>query len=90
MALAGFAFGPLLTGTFTALSAAAPRHLSATAITSYYVCQQIGSMIGTSLSAAVLQRLFKSALATVLQGEPARDQVREAPFYINEFSFHRI
>lgn len=60
--LAGFTLGVLLSALFGALATSCSRYMIASTITSFYLCQEIGSILGTGLSAKALQSIFRGLL----------------------------
>jgi MFS family permease len=64
--LTGLGYAGLLSAQFAALSTATPEGQSATTITVYYQCQQIGIILGVALSAAVCRRAFECNLLNSL------------------------
>ncbi|RKF78921.1 Vacuolar membrane amino acid uptake transporter fnx2 [Golovinomyces cichoracearum] len=60
--LAGFTLGVLLSALFGALATSCSRYMIASTITSFYLCQEIGSILGTGLSAKALQSIFRALL----------------------------
>lgn len=62
--------GLLLSAQFIALTMCAPKQQMASATAVYYLSQQVGQIIGTSISTAALQRLFRLRLSVGLGGVP--------------------
>lgn len=60
--LAGFLSGTLVTATIGALAAICSRQMIASTITSYYLSQEVGSLLGTGFSTAALQGSFTASL----------------------------
>lgn len=67
----GIGLGILFSTQFVALSAEAPEKYSARLITTYYLLQQIGSVVGVAVSAWLIQSSFASGLKDLL-GESER------------------
>lgn len=67
---AGAGIGGLLSTQFVGLSASTPEEMSATAITIYYLSQQIGEILGITLAATVSRGLFKGRLLRNLGTQP--------------------
>lgn len=62
--------GALLTTQFMALSASIPRSKSGTIIAVYYMAQQIGIVLGTTLSSSLCRRVFENNLWKNLETTP--------------------
>lgn len=74
---AGLASGAVLACTFTALIMSTPKSLQATAICMYYLCQQVGGIVGTGVSSVALHMIFESTLEDRLRGLPNKEEVRD-------------
>ena len=72
---ASLGVGLLNSSQFIGLSAAVEKSHSATAISIFFLSQQLGMMIGASASAALLRHGFRDALIQKLTGWPDRDRV---------------
>lgn len=71
----GLSTGLALSGQFIGLSASAPEDQRATAISVYFLCQQIGIIIGVGSSTALVEAVFETNLKRRLQGLPSTDEV---------------
>ncbi|OQE25287.1 hypothetical protein PENSTE_c006G07571 [Penicillium steckii] len=58
----GLGVGGILVCTFTALSISVPSQMTATAMSNYYLCQQIGLVMGVAVSSAANKTIFKDFL----------------------------
>lgn len=58
----GLGVGGILVCTFTALSISVPSHMTATAMTNYYLCQQLGLVLGVAVTSAASRAIFKKYL----------------------------
>ena len=65
----------MLACTFTALTMSTPKPLQATAICMYYLCQQVGAIVGTAVSSVALHMIFKKTLDDRLKGITNKDEV---------------
>ena len=72
---AGIAPGAVLACTFTTLTIITSKPLQATAICMYYLCQQVGGIIGTGVSSVALHTIFKNTLEDRLGGIPNKEEV---------------
>lgn len=70
--------GMLLSAQFIALTICSPNGQIASATAVYYLSQQVGQIIGTSVSTAALQQLFRNRLDIDLDSisVPKKDQVK--------------
>ncbi|KAL5337486.1 major facilitator superfamily domain-containing protein [Aspergillus crustosus] len=66
--LVGFAPGILFPALFVGMSASAPEGTLSVCISTYYLSQQLGLVIGPAVGAALTQRLFLGGLQGALQG----------------------
>ncbi|KAJ6022277.1 hypothetical protein N7540_007781 [Penicillium herquei] len=64
----GIGLGILFSTQFVELSAYSPEDYSARLITTYYLMQQIGSVVGVSVTAGVIRSAFASGLKVVFGG----------------------
>lgn len=71
----GLGFGMILSTQFVGLTASAPKAQSTTAVSVYYLSQQIGSIIGIATSAALLRYVFSHTLLHQLKDCDDRDAV---------------
>ncbi|RKF53642.1 Vacuolar basic amino acid transporter 1 [Erysiphe neolycopersici] len=60
--LAGFLSGVFLAATFGAIATTCSRQMIASTITSYYLCDEVGSIIGAGFSTAALRGTFTASL----------------------------
>jgi hypothetical protein len=81
---AGFSPGLVLACTFTALTLSSPTELQATSICMYYICQQVGGIVGTGVSSVALHVMFKATLERRLGVIPHKKEVCDLKFH---FSF---
>jgi MFS family permease len=58
----GVGMGGFFSVTFVGLSASIPSHMSATAMTAYYLAQQLGMMMGVSATSVTCRMVFKAYL----------------------------
>lgn len=72
---ASLGVGLLNSSQFIGLSAAVEKSHLATAISIFFLSQQIGMMVGTSASAALLRHGFRNALVRKLTDWPDRTNV---------------
>lgn len=70
--LAGFAHGMLHSAMFGALAACCSKSMVASSITSFHLCQQVGSILGTGISTAALQGIFRASLSRDLPNNPQK------------------
>lgn len=68
--------GLLLSAQFLALTICSPEGQMASATAVYYLSQQIGQIIGTSVSTVALQRLFRLRLELGLGDVPSDQKVQ--------------
>lgn len=72
---AGMGMGAILTCTFVGMTMSTPKRLHATAICIYFLCQQVGGIIGTAVSSVTLRTIFKNTLEDWLNGIPNKEEV---------------
>ena len=72
---ASLGVGLLNSSQFIGLSASVKKSRLATAISIFFLSQQIGMMVGASASTAVLRHWFRNALLRNLTDWPNRDSV---------------
>ena len=72
---AGLGVGMLNASQFTGLAASVEKSQVATAVSIFYLSQQIGLMMGASGSAALLRKTFRDALMVKLSGLSNADEV---------------
>ena len=72
---ASFGIGLLNSSQFVGVSAAVERPQLATTISTFFLSQQMGMMIGASGSGALLQRTFRNALVKRLGGRDGMGEV---------------
>lgn len=68
----GLGVGGIFVCTFTGLSVSVPRQMTATAMTNYYLCQQLGLVVGVSVASAASRALFEKSLSQDIP--PGNDQ----------------
>lgn len=74
---AGLSFGMILSTQFIGLSASAPKPQTATAVSTYYLSQQVGILVGVGASAAILRMDFRKTLLRQLENYSDRDWVSD-------------
>lgn len=77
---AGLSFGMILSTQFIGLSASAPKRQIATAVSTYYLSQQVGILVGVGASAAMLRMDFRKTLLRQLENYSDRNCVSD-PLY---------
>ncbi|KAK2853323.1 hypothetical protein FQN49_005181 [Arthroderma sp. PD_2] len=70
-------FGLLLSTTFTGLIACTPKSIHATAICVYYLCQQVGTMVGTVSSSFIIETVLHEVLKIRLEDIPNKKEIIE-------------
>ncbi|EFR04150.1 hypothetical protein MGYG_07157 [Nannizzia gypsea CBS 118893] len=70
-------FGLLLSTTFTGLIACTPKSIHATAICVYYLCQQVGTMLGTVFSSLTIETILREVLRIRLEDIPSKMEIIE-------------
>jgi glycerol uptake facilitator-like aquaporin len=87
----GLSPGAVLACTFTALTLSSPTEFQATSICMYYLCQQVGGIVGTGVSFIALHAMFNATLERWLGVIPHKKEVCDLKFH---FSFtannHRL
>jgi hypothetical protein len=73
--LAWVGMGMTLSSQFVALSASKPEKNAATSVTTYYLVQQVGFMMGITLSKALISRDLESRLMVALRNEAGKNEV---------------
>ena len=74
---AGLGFGMILSTQFIGLSVSVPERQTATAVSTYYLCQQVGILVGVGASAAILRINFQRTLLRQLENYSDRDRVSD-------------
>ena len=74
---AGLGHGAFLSTQFVALVSSAHKADTTTAVSVYYLSQQVGSIISVATSSALLQQGFNGALLKGLESYDDRDAVSE-------------
>lgn len=74
--LVGFAPGILFSSLFIGMSQSSPKEHMSICVVTYYLCQQLGIIIGPTCGSALVQWLFRGNLATRLGDIPHKKQVR--------------
>lgn len=77
LTLPALGLGIVTSTQLTALNLKAPKDRAASAVSVYLLSQQIGVMLGTSASAALLHAIFRSVLSGKLGSLPHKDKVRK-------------
>ncbi|KAL4878351.1 major facilitator superfamily domain-containing protein [Aspergillus karnatakaensis] len=87
--IAGFAPGILFPALFVGMSATAPQGTLSVCISTYYLSQQVGSIIGPAVGSALVQRDFKRRLMGVggLGGSGLSDKDMIINRILNEVRF---
>jgi len=65
----------VLSTQFIGLYLCAPKQYMATAISMYYMCQQIGIALGISISSSLLRKQFQATLQKMLVDVPGYQEV---------------
>jgi glycerol uptake facilitator-like aquaporin len=78
--------GSLLAAQFIAISARTPPAHAASSITTYWLAQQLGVILGVAVAALLSQKLLADALQVLLSGLPNSSDVRQAFFCGLHFS----
>ncbi|KAL4802018.1 major facilitator superfamily domain-containing protein [Aspergillus unguis] len=73
--LGGFTTGILFPPLFVGMAAVAPEGMLHTCIGTYYICQQLGIIIGPAAGFAVSQKLFGQGMKRSLGGLEERDSI---------------
>ena len=73
----------ILSTQFIGLSASAPKPQTATAVSTYYLSQQVGILVGVGASAAILRMDFRNALLRQLENYSDRDWVSDSLYDIS-------
>jgi hypothetical protein len=68
--------GMVLSAQFVGLSASTPEEFAATSITSYYLFQQAGTMIGITMTTVLQHLVFKERLEAKIGESPEDLKVR--------------
>lgn len=68
-----------LSAQFVGLSASTPEEYAATSITSYYLFQQAGTMIGITVTTVLQHLVFKEKLESTIGESPEDLKVRRSP-----------
>lgn len=71
----GFAFGIVLSSQFIAMSVSVPKTHLGTAVSIYFLSQQVGIIAGTGISTGVVQVLLRHNLMRQLKDYPDRNSV---------------
>lgn len=75
LAIQGFGFMAFNAAFFVAISVSVPRDSGASAVTSYYLAQQMGILVGVNSTAAVTRSMFKNHLKRNLDLKPMANKV---------------
>lgn len=59
----GLGVGGILVCTFSGLSVSVPSEMTATAMTNYYLCQQLGLVVGISVVSSASRAVFEKCLS---------------------------
>ncbi|KAJ5575060.1 hypothetical protein N7450_008959 [Penicillium hetheringtonii] len=86
LAIQGFGFMAFNAAFFVAVSVSVPRDSGASVITTYYLAQQLGILVGVNSTAAVVRSVFKNHLMENLALEPMANKAcyffRQEPFLL--------
>jgi hypothetical protein len=77
--------GMTLSAQFVGLSASTPEAFAATSITSYYLFQQAGTMIGITMTTVLQHLVFKEKLEAAIGESPEDLNVRKHLFLFKCF-----
>ncbi|KAF4771823.1 hypothetical protein HAV15_004710 [Penicillium sp. str.  len=81
----GLGVGSIFVCTFTALSVSVPSQMTATAMTNYYLCQQLGLVVGVSVVSSASRAVFEKGLS---QDIPlSKDKSQLVGHVLNDFRF---
>ncbi|CAG8953348.1 hypothetical protein HYFRA_00003559 [Hymenoscyphus fraxineus] len=72
---AGMGMGAILTCTFVGMTMSTPKSMHATAICIYFLCQQVGGIIGTAAASVTLRTILNKTLQDWLNGIPRKEDV---------------
>lgn len=82
----GLGVGSIFVCTFTALSVSVPSQMTATAMTNYYLCQQLGLVVGVSVVSSASRAVFEKGLSQDIPLSKDKSQVCVqillGPFYL--------
>ena len=85
----GLGVGSIFVCTFTALSASVPSQMTATAMTNYYLCQQLGLVVGVSVVSSASRAVFEKGLSQDIPLSKDKSQVCVqillGPFFLSRF-----
>ncbi|RAL07256.1 MFS general substrate transporter [Aspergillus homomorphus CBS 101889] len=83
----GVGGGLLLSAQFIALTIRSPAEQLASAIAVYHLSQQVGQIIGTSVSAAALQHLFRWRVEVGLEDMPLDNRSQLIDHIVQDYKF---
>lgn len=66
----------IITTLFVAISVAVPKNAGAGAITTYYLAQQVGMVVGVTATAVFTRKVFRNGLLREFAMEPNANEVR--------------
>ena len=87
---ASLGVGMLNSSQFTGLAASVEKSQLATAVSTFYLSQQIGLMMGASGSAALLRKTFRDALEVNLSGFTDAEKVNNSSLVLRHTILHSI
>lgn len=82
----GLSMGMALNALFVAMTASAPGAQRTTAISFYYLCQQIGIIFGVGGFAALFDTIFRNALRDGLDNVPEKTWVSHSELGLLDFA----
>lgn len=86
----GLSMGMALNALFVAMSASAPEAQRTTAISFYYLCQQIGIIFGVGGIAALFDTIFCNALRDGLDNVPDKTWVSHSELGLLDFAIIQV
>lgn len=90
----GLGVGGIFVCTFSALSVSVPSQMTATAMTNYYLCQQLGLVVGVSVVSSASRAVFEKGLSQDIPLSKDKSQVRVqnllGPFSLTALTLSRF
>ncbi|KAJ5637948.1 hypothetical protein N7490_007827 [Penicillium lividum] len=90
LAIEGFGTWMFSSTLFVAVSVSVSKDKAASAITIYYLSQQLGIMVGTATTAAVTRSVFQGQLLKKLAMEPNVKEIVKNILQDNRFAFAHL
>ncbi|KAJ5109745.1 transporter [Penicillium argentinense] len=90
LGLLAIGFMGLNSALFVAMSVSVPKDKSAAALTTYYLVQQLGMLVGVISTASLTQNTFKSYLVEKLAGESNWKEIIRNVLQDNRFAFTHL